>query len=136
MVVWGGFGPPNFKTGGGYCAQAAAGNVKGSGFINGQGDQASFSVRATVTGDGVRGSFTFSEPAAGLTITDATIRRLTINGNSATFNGRADLGGGNRVTFNVSVADNGPGTSDTLSITLSNGYSAGGTLIDGNIRVY
>ena len=128
-------GPP-FNTGGRYCAQTATTNVKGSGFINGQGDQASFSVRASLTGDQVRGSFSFSDPAAGLTITDATIRRLSITGNSANFNGRADLGGGNRVSFNVSVADNGPGTSDTLSITVSNGYSAGGTLIDGNIRIY
>ena len=111
-------------------------SVKGSGFINGQGDQASFNVRATLTGNRVRGSFTFSDPAAGLTITDASIRRLSINGNSATFTGRADLGGGNNVTFNVSVADNGPGTSDTLSITVSKGYSAGGTLINGNIRIY
>ena len=111
-------------------------NVKGSGFISGQGDQASFSVRARLTGDQVHGSFSFSDSAAGLTITDAPIRRLSINGNTANFNGRADLGGSNRVTFNVSVADNGPGTSDTLSITVSNGYSASGILIDGNIRIY
>ena len=111
-------------------------SIKGSGFINGQGDQASFSVRATVTGNRVRGSFTFSDPAAGLTITDASILHLSISGNTASFNGKADLGGGNKATFNVSAADNGPGTSDTLSITISNGYSAGGTLIDGNIRIY
>jgi hypothetical protein len=49
--------------------------------------------------------------------------------------GKADLGGGVKATFNVIAADNGPGTSDTLSITISNGYSAGGTLIDGNIRI-
>ena len=114
----------------------AATSVKGSGFIDGHLDEATFSVRARLTGDQRIGSFSFSDPAAGLTITDASIRRLSINGNSANFNGRADLGGGNRVTFNVSVADNGPGTSDTLSITVSNGYSAGGTLIDGNIRIY
>jgi hypothetical protein len=115
---------------------AAFTSVKGSGFINGQGDQASFSVRATLTGDRVRGSFTFSDPAAGLTITDGPIRRLSISGNTATFNGKADLGGGNKATFDVSAADSGPGTSDTLSITISNGYSAGGTLVDGNIRIY
>ena len=115
---------------------AAFTSIKGSGFINGQSDQASFSVRATVTGDRVRGSFSFSDPAAGLTITDTSIRRLSISGNTANFNGKADLGGGNKATFNVSAADNGPGTSDTLSITISNGYSAGGTLVDGNIRIY
>ena len=111
-------------------------SVKGSGLINGQGDQATFSVRASLTGDQVKGSFSFSDPAASLSITGVRIRRLSIKGNSASFNGRADLGGGNRVTFKVSVTDNGPGTTDTLSITVSNGYSAAGTLIDGNIRIY
>jgi WD40 repeat protein len=113
----------------------AATTIKGAGFIDGQGDQASFSVRATLSGGQVKGSFSFSDPAAGLTITDTPIRRLSISGNTATFNGRADLGGGTKATFNVSAADNGLGTSDTLSITISNGYSAGGTLTDGNIRI-
>ena len=114
---------------------AAATSITGAGFINGQGDQASFSVRARLTGNQVKGSFSFSDPAASLTITDAPVRRLSISGNTATFNGKADLGGGVKATFNVIAADNGPGTSDTLSITISNGYSAGGTLIDGNIRI-
>jgi len=46
-----------------------------------------------------------------------------------------DNGGGN-VTFTVTAVDSSPdGTSDTFSITLSNGYSASGTLTSGNITI-
>ena len=44
---------------------------------------------------------------------------------------------GSTVTFSVSVTDNGePGTSDTISISLTNGYFASGTLTSGDIRIY
>jgi hypothetical protein len=43
---------------------------------------------------------------------------------------------GTNVTFTVSVTDNGePGTSDTISISLSTGYLVGGTLTTGDIRI-
>jgi hypothetical protein len=39
--------------------------------------------------------------------------------------------------FSVNVTDNGePGTLDTISISLSNGYSASGTLTSGDIRIH
>jgi hypothetical protein len=57
-------------------------------------------------------------------------------GNSAEFGGSADLGGGNRVTFDVNITDTGNGTSDTFSISLSNGYSAGGNLTRGDIQIF
>ncbi len=41
-----------------------------------------------------------------------------------------------RVMFSVNVTDNGqPGTLDTISISLSNGYSVSGNLISGDIRM-
>jgi hypothetical protein len=47
------------------------------------------------------------------------------------------LDNGAKVSYGVGVTDNGePGTSDTISISLSNGYSVGGTLTSGDIRIY
>jgi hypothetical protein len=41
------------------------------------------------------------------------------------------------VTYQVDVVDNGePGNTDTFAITLSNGYTANGTLIGGNIQIH
>jgi hypothetical protein len=41
------------------------------------------------------------------------------------------------VTYQVDVTDNGePGKNDSFAITLSNGYSASGTLAGGNIQLH
>ena len=70
-------------------------------------------------------------------MTKGKIQSLSITGINAEFSGKARLEDGTRVTFDVSVTDNGePGRLDTISITLSNGYSAGGTLTSGDIRIY
>src|SRR5262245_2441747 len=53
---------------------------------------------------------------------------FSIMGNSANFDGRADLGGGNRVTFNVSVAITVVEPPNPLSTAVSNSYDAGDTL--------
>ena len=70
-------------------------------------------------------------------MTNAKIQSLSITGNSAQFSGQGYLENGSRVAFNVNVTDNGePGTSDTISINLRDGYSVSGTLIKGDIRIY
>lgn len=62
------------------------------------------------------------------TIVNATTRRIE---------GTAVLNDGTTVTFVVIVTDLGePGTSDTFSISLSNGYSASGTLAGGNVKIH
>jgi hypothetical protein len=62
---------------------------------------------------------------------------ISINGNTAELSGPALLEDGSKVTFTVSVTDNGePGTSDTISISLSDGYFVSGILISGDIRIY
>ena len=115
----------------------AASKVDGEGAIDGQGDQADFTVRATQSGDLPSGSLSFSDPAAGVSIAKARIRTLTFNGNSADLGGTARLGDGTRVTYSISVSDNSSdGSSDTFSISLSNSYSAGGTLTSGDIRIH
>jgi hypothetical protein len=113
----------------------AATQVFGRGMIDGQGDAATFNFRAKQSGNRPTGSFSFSDPAAVISITGAKVRTLTFNGNSADLGGTARLGDGTRVTYSVTVTDNGDGSSDTFSITLSNGYSASGTLTSGDIQI-
>jgi hypothetical protein len=108
--------------------------VRGLGSIDGQSDQATFEFRAVLSGGAAHGYLTFSDPAAGISFSKAAVRNLSINGKSADFSGKADLGGGNRVTFNANATDQN-GDYDTFSITLSNGYSADGTLTSGDISI-
>ena len=113
----------------------AALQVSGRGSIQGPGGRASFSLRAS--GDRGSGSLTFSDPAAGVSLTKAKVRTVTFNDDSsAELSGSARLGDGSNVTYSVSVTDGGGSADpDTFSITLSNGYSAGGTLAAGNIVI-
>ena len=109
--------------------------ASGRGSIAGQGDTATFNLRANLNGDRPSGSLTFTDPAAGIAINRAKVRTLTFTGNSADLTGTARLGDGSKVTYSVSVTDHGDGSTDTFNISLSNGYSAGGTLTSGNITV-
>jgi hypothetical protein len=62
---------------------------------------------------------------------------VIVNPTTRRIQGTAVLKGGTVVTFTVIVVDNGePGTSDTFSISLSNGYSASGTLVGGNVQIH
>ena len=82
------------------------------------------------------GNFSFSDPGEGVSIEKAKVRTLTITGTSADFRGTTRLEDATRVTFDVRIADNGDGTSDTFSITLSNGYTAAGNLTKGDISIF
>ena len=111
--------------------------VSGQGSIHGQGDEATFEFDAKQSDNRPTGSLSFSDPAAGISITKAKLRTLTFNGNSADLGGTARLGDGRRVTYSVTAIDNSSdGSTDTFSITLSNGYSASGTLFTGDIRIH
>ena len=111
--------------------------VSGRGSIDGQGDEATFQFHAKQSDDRPTGSLSFSDPAAGISITETEVRTLTFNANSADMGGTERLGDGTRVTYSVTVADNSSdGSTDTFSITLSNGYSASGTLLTGDIRIH
>lgn len=116
---------------------AVPATVKGRGAIAIEGDQITFNFHAAQGDDGsTSGSFSFCDPAAGICITNAKFQNLSVEGNTAYFVGSTRLDTGLKVIFNVSATDNGqPGTSDTISITLSNGYSASGTLTSGDIQI-
>ena len=99
-------------------------------------DQSTFNFHATQSGDRVSGSLTFNDPAAGVSVARAKVRTFIFTGSSADLSGTVRLGDGSRVTYSVSVSDNSTdASSDTFSISLSNGYSAGGTLTGGDIQI-
>jgi hypothetical protein len=55
----------------------------------------------------------------------------------ATFRGTCTINGIGGFTFSAYVEDKGePGTNDVFKISLSNGISAGGTLLNGNIQIH
>jgi hypothetical protein len=90
----------------------------------------------------ITGSFSYSDPAAPLAFSAKKITVVTFTGNHASFGGTAKIpktsvARAQNVTFTVNVVDNGvPGTSDTFSISVSNGYSAGGNLTSGDILIH
>jgi hypothetical protein len=112
--------------------------VDGRGTFDNQGNEVTFNFHVNQPeGSSSAGDFSFCDPAAGVCITTGKTQSLSITGISAEFSGKARLEDGTRVTFSVSVTDNGePGRLDTISISLSNGYLAGGTLTSGDIRLH
>ncbi len=83
------------------------------------------------------GTFSYSDPTANLSFSSNKITSVTFTGNHAHFTGTAKLSKKSRLSFTVDATDNGtPGTLDTFSIQVSNGYTAGGNLTSGDISVY
>jgi hypothetical protein len=63
------------------------------------------------------------------------VTTLTFNGNQAHIAGTGRVGN-KKVSFTVDVTDNGyPGINDIFSIHLSNGYSASGNVVSGDISI-
>jgi hypothetical protein len=115
---------------------ATATQVSGRGSIAGQGDTATFNIQANNVGGVISGSVTFTDAAAGISMKKAKVRTLTFTGNSATLGGNGRLGNGTNVTYSISVSDNSSdGSTDSFSISLSNGYSASGSLTSGDILI-
>ena len=115
--------------------QLAGTDVEGSGSIGGQ-TSFHFGIMPGKKNK-IVGSFSYIDPAAGLNINSSKLSSLVINGNQAQFSGTDKTGKHTKITFTVNVTDNGiPGTNDTFSINVSNGYSASGHLTSGNISLH
>lgn len=84
------------------------------------------------------GNLTYQDHGAGnRMVKSIAITSVTVNGTCGTLLGTATVNGSGSVGFQVTICDNGePGTNDTFSINMSDGYSAGGTLINGNIQLH
>jgi Galactose oxidase, central domain len=134
VLAAGGFNADDFFLPSAELYEPGIGVVEGRGAADNQGNEVTFNFRATQSDEsGTLGYFSFCDPAAGVCIAKARIWTLSLAASSADFTGRDDA---SRLRFRVSAADNGdPGTSDTISISLSDGYSVSGTLISGDIRI-
>jgi hypothetical protein len=112
-------------------------HVSGSGAVPHGTGSATFNTDLTVGSKRPTGYFTFIDLTAGVSFSQSKIRTFTISGHTATIAGSAKLENrGGTVTFNVVLTDNSvDGSTDTFSITMSNGYSASGTLTAGNVTI-
>jgi hypothetical protein len=115
--------------------------VTGGGSIMGtpSGARANFGVGGGIKNGGFWGHLSYVDHGNGgpkvkgtgvtaYSIVDATTRHIE---------GTAEVNGAGGFTYKVDVSDNGePGRSDTYAISLSNGYTATGTLSGGNIQLH
>ena len=82
-------------------------------------------------------SFQYTDVTVGISFSVKKIMALSITGHQAHFSGTAKLGKHNKTVFTADVDDLGlMGANDHFSIQLANGYSAGGTLVTGDITVH
>lgn len=114
--------------------------VTGGGWITGpSGARANFGVAGGIKNGGFWGHLTYIDHApSGPKVKGTGVTSYEVTGpTSRRISGTAEINGVGGFTYTVDVTDNGePGRNDTFSITLSNGYSAAGTLAGGNIQLH
>jgi hypothetical protein len=111
--------------------------VTGGGWIDVPGGRASFGFNAGHKGGSLDVHFNYVDHRTGMHMKAVTITKYAATGpTSRHFEGAADIDG-HPGTYIIDVTDNGePGRNDTLAISLSNGYKAGGSLAGGNIKLH
>jgi hypothetical protein len=124
-----------------YCVPPSTDDAKitGGGSIDVADGIGTFGFVGKVAKDGSPGGhLTFQDHGAGnRNVNSIAITSVTTSGQCGILTGTATVDGSGSVAFQVRVCDNGePGTNDTFSITMSDGYSAGGTLTNGNIQLH
>lgn len=115
-------------------SQPAEIHLSGAGYIM-QNGKANFAFEAAKTGGRFSGNLTYHDRNPNLKVASLAVTSVQRFGNGAVFSGTCTLNKKPGFTFTVTVEDNGPGSSDTFRINLSNGYEAYGTLARGNIQV-
>ena len=114
--------------------------ITGEGTIAGTptGARGTLALSGGVTGEGFWGQFTYVDEGTGMTVnsTGVTAYRRGATDNSRYIEGTAEIDGVGGYTYAVEVTDNGEsGREDTFSVVLSNGYRAGGLLVEGNVQL-
>jgi hypothetical protein len=113
--------------------------VTAGGWITVVGDKGTFGLTAKA-GTPPSGNLTYQDHgvlARTVKSTTVTSVSLTGAGNCAQILGTATVNGSGAVGFQVDVCDNGePGSNDTFSIVMGDGYAAGGTLRGGNVQIH
>ncbi len=120
-----------------YITEEEAGFVTGGGWIPLGKKKANFGFNVKSSGDSTTGHLTYIDHSTKMKVKSETMSSLVITDNKATFTGDCKIDGVGGYTFTVEVEDNGePGKNDIFNISLSDGYSAGGTLGGGNIQIH
>lgn len=113
--------------------------VTGGGFITGtpSGLRANFGVAGGIKNGALWGHLTYIDHGSGMQVKGTAVTSYqTINPTTRRITGTAAINGV-AGTYDVVVSDAGePGTADTFTISLSNGYTASGTLVGGNIQLH
>ncbi|HZY95015.1 MAG TPA: choice-of-anchor P family protein [Candidatus Bathyarchaeia archaeon] len=82
------------------------------------------------------GHVEYIDHSKGIRVSTSSVTSYGGTGNTRTFSGLATVNG-QTVTYTIKATDNGPGPGNSyFSISLSNGYSASGTLGGGNIEIH
>jgi hypothetical protein len=113
--------------------------ITGGGWIDAVLGKGTFGLTAKTDGEGnPSGNLTYQDHGVqDRTVKSTAITSVTLSGNCAQIAGTATVNGNGAVGFQVQVCDNGePGSNDTFSIAMSDGYVAAGTLRGGNIQIH
>ena len=114
--------------------------VTGGGFIDASGGKANFGFVAGLKPGAASPTchLTYIDHAAGLQVKMSDITKYSGSGTTRTFEGPAIVNGASGYTATVTVTDGGePGRSvDSIQVTLSSRYEAGGLLAGGNIQLH
>ena len=112
--------------------------VTAGGWITVTGGKATFGLTAQAKTGAPSGNLTYQDHVTGRAVKSTSITSVIVSGNCARILGTATVNGAGAFGFDVTVCDNGePGKdSDTFSITMSDGYSANGTLSGGNVQIH
>jgi hypothetical protein len=116
--------------------------ISGGGWITGtpSGGKGNFGMDAGIETDGTLiGSLNYKDQTCGMRVKATSITAYAPGATAASrrIQGTAEVNGASGFTFVLEVADNGePGTADTFSLSVSNGYQASGRLGGGNIQLH
>ncbi|OLD89392.1 MAG: hypothetical protein AUG85_01960 [Gemmatimonadetes bacterium 13_1_20CM_4_66_11] len=122
------------------CTAPVGDFVTGGGWItNASGDRANLGVAGGIKNGGLWGHLTYIDHGPnGIKVKGTDVTSYEVTGlTSRRIKGIAEVDGVSGIGYTVDVTDAGePGRDDTFSITLSNRYSASGTLAGGNIQLH
>jgi len=113
--------------------------VTGGGWITvtPSGAKGTFGVAGGIKNGALWGHLTYIDHGTNMKVKGTGVTAYTVTGPTTRhIEGTAEIDGRSG-SYQVDVSDNGePGRKDTFSIMLSNGYSASGLLIGGNIQLH
>jgi len=117
----------------------AGAKITGGGWIDVLMGKGTFGLTAKANSGTPTGNLTYQDHGVqDRTVKSTAITSVTVSGNCAQILGTATVNSAGAYDFQVRVCDNGEpgGDNDTFSISMSDGYTAFGTLRGGNIQIH